>query len=290
MKRPTSHTFFIMVFFLSIFTTASAQESSPKKYIEDFLVDKGLDRNHVQEMLYDPRVSIDSGIIMKNLFYSSPKGSKAQPEYMEIDPVYIEKGRRYIDKNTSALSSIEKRFGASAEVITAILIVESRLGTYPEKYHVFFAYTNLAVLLDPAYFEHIQKTYRDQYPRLNDEATLKRAQKKARWALNELYQLIVLADELNRDPLDIIGSFAGALGPGQFIPSSFMEYGVDGDRDGKKDPFNMADAMASIAHYLKKAGWTENAGIEKKRKAVWHYNHSEVYVNTIMMLYDKLKG
>ncbi len=286
----TSTCFLVVTLLLALQTPIQAQADTSKKFIEDSLVEKGLERSHVQHLLNDPRVSVEPGIIMKNLFYSSPKGTAQQPEYMEIDPVYIDKGKRYIQDNAHIFPSIVERFGTSAEVITAILIVESRLGTYPENYTVFVAYTNLAVILDPAYLDNIRKTYSGQYPRLNDEATVQRARKKAQWALNELYQLIVLADGLGRDPLDISGSFAGALGPGQFIPSSFMEYGMDGDRDGKKDPFNMADAMASIAHYLKRAGWQEDAALEKKRKAVWHYNHSEVYVNTIMMLYDRLKA
>jgi membrane-bound lytic murein transglycosylase B len=50
----------------------------------------------------------------------------------------------------------------------------------------------------------------------------------------------------------------------------------------------MKDANASIGHYLKSSGWSENASVEKKRKAIWHYNRSYVYVNTIMMLYEEL--
>ncbi|HPJ93925.1 MAG TPA: lytic murein transglycosylase [Deltaproteobacteria bacterium] len=287
MKRQSISIVIILILILP--ATVFSKENTSKRFIEEKLVEKGLDRDHVKKMLYDQRVSIDPGIIMKNLFHSSPKGSATQPEYMEIDPKYIDKGGAFIRENAETFSTIEKNFGTSAEVITAILIVESRLGTYPENYNVFVAYTNLAVILDPTYLEDITKTYGDQYPKLHDKATLERARKKANWALNELHQLIVLSDELNRDPLDIIGSFAGALGPGQFIPSSFIEYGQDGDQDGKKDPFNMADSMASIAHYLKRAGWREDASIEKKRKAVWHYNHSDVYVNTIMMLYTKLR-
>jgi len=279
-----------IIFFLPGFTYADDRDNNPINYIENLLVAKGLERNHVRKMLHDPRVSIDANIIIKNLFYSSPKGSTKQPEYMEIDPKYIKKGKQYIKDNESIFSSIQNRFAISAEVITAILIVESRLGTYPEKYNVFAAFTNLAVILDPAYLDNVRQTYSKDYPKLNDKATIERAQKKALWALKELYQFILLADELERDPLAISGSFAGALGPGQFIPSSFVEYGRDGDRDGRKDPFNMADAMASIANYLKRAGWEEGASIKKRRKAVWYYNHSEVYVNTIMMLYNKLKA
>jgi membrane-bound lytic murein transglycosylase B len=287
MKRFTASMLFIIM--LTLPAIVYSQENNSRKYVENLLVEKGLERKHVQKMLYDPRISINPEIIMKNLFHSSPKGSKKQPKYMEIDPEYILRGKEYIKDNHQILMPIQKRFGTSAEVITAILIVESRLGTYPEKYNVFVAYTNLAVILDPEYLENVRQKYSDQYPKLNNGETVKRAQKKARWALNELYQLILLADELGLDPLSITGSFAGALGPGQFIPSSFMDYGMDGNNDGRKDPFNMADSMASIGHYLKRAGWKENGSIEEKRKAVWYYNHSEVYVNTIMMLYDKLQ-
>jgi len=258
-RRPSfmkklSIPFISLIFFLSGISAAGAQEDHPRQYIEDLLVEKGLNRAHVQQMLDDPRVSINPEIIMKNLFYSSPKGSAEQPEYMEIDPKYFEKGKAYIKQNKSIFDSIQNRFSLSAEIITAILIVESRLGTYPQKYNVFNAYTNLSAVSDPAYLDTIRMKYGRDYPRLNDPATINRARKKATWALNELYQLIVLAEELGLDPLSITGSFAGALGPGQFIPSSFIEYGRDGDGDGRKDPFNTADVMASIAYYLKCAG------------------------------------
>jgi membrane-bound lytic murein transglycosylase B len=85
------------------------------------------------------------------------------------------------------------------------------------------------------------------------------------------------------------GSFSGALGPAQFIPSTFQTYGIDGDADGRRDPLNMMDANWSMGNYLKKSGWSETASLEQKRKAVWHYNRSTVYVNTIMMLYDELR-
>jgi len=278
-----------VILFLPGYIYADTPDNSSRKHIENLLVEKGLERKRVKEMMYDPRVLIDATIIIKNLFYSSPRGTAKQPEYMEIDPKYFVKGKMFIRDNESLFSSIRSRYAVSAEIITAILIVESRLGTYPQRYNVFSAYTNLAVVSDPEYLDTIRQAYSRNYPKLNDQATLERAQKKARWALNELYQLIILADELKLDPLSISGSFAGALGPGQFIPSSFVEYGKDGDNDGIKDPFNMADAMASIAYYIKRAGWEEGASIEIKRKAVWHYNHSKVYVNTILMIYDRLK-
>jgi len=268
-------------------TVWSFGESSVK-YLAERLVAKGLQKDQVQSLLTDPRLAIKPELIIQNLLHSSPKGTEKQPDHMHIDQKYIAKGREYMIENAQTLSALEKRFGVSPQVITAILIVESRLGEHPMPYNVFTAYTNLAALLDPDYFLQIQDSYTHKYPSLKNDAVVLRAQKKARWALNELYHLIRLAGDLNTDPLALKGSFAGALGPAQFIPSSFREFGVDGDNDGKRDPFNIADAMASIAFYLKRAGWKEDAGEERRRTAIWCYNHSKVYVNTIMMLYEKL--
>lgn len=261
---------------------------SSMKYLSDRLVEKGLEKKQVQTLFSDPRLSVKPEVIIKNLFYSSPAGTKEQPDHMYIDPKYIVKGKEYMIENAQILSALEKRFGTSPQIITAILIVESRLNTYPMRYNVFSAYTNLAALLDPDYFRQIQESYAQKYPALQNDATVLKAQKKAAWALNELYHLILIARDLNTDPLAISGSFAGALGPAQFIPSSFAEYGVDGDNDGIRDPFNISDAMASIAFYMKRSGWKEDGSEEKKRTAVWCYNRSKVYVNTIMMLYESL--
>ena len=251
-------------------------------------MEKGLDKLQVQSMIYDPRISLRPDIVIQNLFYSSPKGTEEEPAIMRIDPKHIKNGRAFIKENAESLSFVEKRFGTSPRIITAILIVESRLGTYPMRYNVVTAYANLGLLLNPDYISQIQQEYADKYPLLHDQSTIMRAQRRANWALSELYHLALIANNLGMDPLNIMGSFAGALGPAQFIPSTFRSYGVDGDGDGIINPFNMKDATATMGHYLKSSGWSENAPIEKKRNAVWHYNRSQVYVNTVMMLYEEL--
>jgi membrane-bound lytic murein transglycosylase B len=190
--------------------------------------------------------------------------------------------------HAKSLSAVEKRFGTSPRIITAILIIESRLATYPMPFNVANAYVNLALMLDPEYLKEVQALYAKTYPQLNDEATIARARRKAKWAVYELAHLVHLANGLKIDPLKISGSFSGALGPAQFLPSSFCFFGVDGDGDGVTSPFNLTDAKFSIGHYLKIFGWAEDAPLEQKRKAVWFYNRSQVYVNTIMMIYDKL--
>ena len=276
-----------MIFLFFSVSSWAASELS-RQFIEERLVEKGLDKLQVQSMINDPRISLRPDIVIQNLFYSSPKGTEEEPTIMRIDPKHIKNGRTFIKENAESLSFVEKNFGTSPRIITAILIVESRLGTYPMRYNVVTAYANLALLLDPDYFSQIQQEYADKYPLLHDQATITRAQRRANWALSELYHLALLANNLGMDPLNIMGSFAGALGPAQFIPSTFRNYGVDGDGDGIVNPFNMKDATATMGHYLKSFGWSEDASISKKRNAVWHYNRSQVYVNTVMMLYEEL--
>ena len=288
MKKATICYFFVMI--LLVFPVKSWAESElSRKFIEERLVYRGLDQSQARSLINDIRISVQPEIVIKNLFYSAPRGTEKQPEIMKIDPQIIEKGKIFIKENKESLSSLKNRFGTSPQIITAILIVESKLGVFPMRYNVVTAYANLASLLDPDYFSEIQKKYADEYPQLNDSDTIKRAQNKAWWALDELYALAKIAYGLKMDPVDIMGSFSGAMGPAQFIPSTFRAYGVDGDGDGMRDPLNIEDAKASIANYLKSSGWSENAALKIKRNAIWQYNHSQVYVNTIMLLYDELR-
>lgn len=287
MKRQGPCLVFI-IFFLIWSSPPAAAGDDPRSFVEGLLVAEGLDPERVRSIMQDKRVSICPDIVVKNLFFSSPKGSGQKPDVMEIDPRQIERGRDFMKENDAVLSAVEERFGASPRIITAILIIESRLGTYPMPYNVVNAYANLAFVLDPDYWKEIQNRYAEAYPQIQDDAMTVRAKRKAKWAVRELYHLYQIADRLEIDPLSVSGSFAGAMGPAQFIPSSFWIFGMDGDGDGLADPSNMTDAKFSMGRYLKKFGWAEEASVEQKRRAIWHYNRSHVYVNTVMMLYEEL--
>ncbi len=273
-----------------LFAAAHQAPDSTTQTLESLLTDKGLNRKQVRQMLKSPEAEPDPQIVISNLFYSSPKAEVKKTQSMYIAPKYIKLGQEFIRDNREALDFIHKKYGVEPEVVTAILIVETKLGRYKPKYNVFHAYASLAACLDDDYLNGIIARYGEKYPALKKEDAAKRARKKGNWALNELYHLITLTEGLNLDPLAIKGSFSGAMGPAQFIPSSFARYGADGNNDGLRDPFDMDDAMASIANYLSRAGWKPGASVEKQRKAVWSYNHSQVYVNTIMHLKDDLKA
>jgi membrane-bound lytic murein transglycosylase B len=83
--------------------------------------------------------------------------------------------------------------------------------------------------------------------------------------------------ELYWDPERIYGSHKGAIGPFQFMPETWVRYAVDGNNDGRKDPFNLEDAAYSAANYLLRKG-----GMDDLQKAIWHYNQDSRYVRRIM--------
>jgi membrane-bound lytic murein transglycosylase B len=287
MRKSVLYLLFLNIIFLMPAFAWSLSDSS-KIFLSDLLVAEGLDQSQAQNIMRDPRISVRPDFVIKNLFCSSPRGTAQKPDVMEVTPRQIARGKTFMKAHAASLSAVEKRFGTSPRIITAILIIESRLATYPMPFNVVNAYVNMALLLNPYYLQEVQARYAKAYPQLNDAATIARARRKARWAAYELAHLVYLAHDLGIDPLTISGSFSGALGPAQFLPSSFRFCGIDGDGDGIADPFNLADAKFSIGHYLRIFGWAEDAPVDEKRKAVWFYNRSQVYVNTIMMIYDKL--
>jgi membrane-bound lytic murein transglycosylase B len=92
----------------------------------------------------------------------------------------------------------------------------------------------------------------------------------------------------NLDPLSISGSFAGAFGIPQFIPSSLQKYGRDGDGDEYVDLYNHHDAIMSVGNYLRSCGWNNNLSRREKERVLLNYNRSRYYARIIMDLSDRL--
>jgi hypothetical protein len=86
-----------------------------------------------------------------------------------------------------------------------------------------------------------------------------------------------ICQQLNWDPYEIYGSKSGALGPFQIMPETWIRYGVDGNGDGRKDPFTPEDAILTAANYLLNKGGQENL-----EKALWHYNPDSDYVQRVL--------
>lgn len=140
----------------------------------------------------------------------------------------IEGGRTFLRENAVALERARAKYGVAPEIITAIIGIESSYGRKPGRYRVIDALSTLAFA----------------YPR------------RATYFRDELEQFLLLCREEGLDYLEPLGSYAGAMGMPQFMPSSYRKLAADGDGDGHRDIWhNPADAIASVARYFAKNGW-----------------------------------
>ncbi|OGQ99730.1 MAG: lytic transglycosylase [Deltaproteobacteria bacterium RIFOXYD12_FULL_55_16] len=159
--------------------------------------------------------------------------SEAKP-YFEYAPLFItpqiiEQGRRLLGEHRELLERIEKELGVEREIVVAIWGVESKFGKNKGAFSMF----------------QTLNTMFDAYPR------------RSKFYREQLVEYLLLCRENGVDPLTVTGSYGGAFGQTQFIPSSFRLYAVDFDGDGRRDVWESApDVLASIANYLHRFGWT----------------------------------
>ena len=154
-----------------------------------------------------------------------------------IEDKRIKNGKKFIKQNIDTLRRAEKEFGVPKEIIVSILGVETRYGKIMGSYRVIDSLTTLGL----------------DYPR------------RSAFFKDELIKFFLLTRENNLDIYSIKGSYAGAMGYGQFISSSYRAYAVDFDGDDDIDLFNSVDdAIGSIANYLKVHGWKKNGKIVTK--------------------------
>ncbi|MFL2710632.1 MAG: lytic murein transglycosylase B [SAR86 cluster bacterium] len=156
-----------------------------------------------------------------------------------IEDKRIKNGKKFIQDNLNSLERAEEEFGVPKEIIVSILGIETRYGKIMGNYRVIDSLMTLGF----------------DYPR------------RADFFKDELIKFFLLTRENDLNIYEIKGSYAGAMGYGQFISSSYRAYAVDFDEDNSIDLFNSVDdAIGSIANYLKVHGWKKNGTIVYKSK------------------------
>ncbi len=174
--------------------------------------------------------------IKRRVLVLMDKQWEAKP-YYQYRPLFItrsviKKAKKKLQQHQKILDRIEQDLEVDREVVIAIWGIESRFGTHSGGFNVFQTLNTLF----------------DAYPRRSD------------FFRTQLVEFLILCKENNYDPLTINGSYAGAFGQTQFIPSSFREYAVSFDGDERRDVFGSThDILASIANYLHRFHWTLDA-------------------------------
>ena len=200
----------------------------------------------------------------------------------------LNKAKRFRKRHFGQLWRAEKAYGVPMNVILAILLVETQMGTARLPFRVLDVFTTLVVEGHPDSVDRHFQRMRKKYPDLEKNYLAERLSGKAQWAFEELVALLTMGHQTGRDVLEIRGSYAGALGIPQFLPSSYHRWAVDGNNDRRVDLENKADAIASIGNYLKSHGWKSTTGYVKRKRAVWEYNRSPHYVEAVFSISRKL--
>lgn len=140
----------------------------------------------------------------------------------------IDAGVQFWRDNASALAAAEQRYGVPAEIIVAIIGVETQFGKNTGNHRVIDALSTLAFAYPP----------------------------RSKFFLGELESFLLLCRDEHINPAEPLGSYAGAMGLPQFMPSSFINYAVDFDNDNRRDIWrNNSDVIASIGNYFAKHHW-----------------------------------
>lgn len=214
-----------------VMATLPAQAASALDYeasqpfIEKMQTQHGFNPRQLTGLLGQSRIRDD---ILKVIARPAEKKPWHQYRPIFVTPARVKGGLAFWDKHEAILGRAEQEYGVPAEIIVAIIGVETRYGKHTGRYRVIDALSTLAFAYPP----------------------------RSAFFTSELEHYLLMTREEQVDPLTLKGSYAGAMGQPQFISSSFRSFAVDFDADGKRDIWNNpADAIGSVANYFHRHGW-----------------------------------
>lgn len=264
----------------------AADSIDPFASLKKRLIADGFDGDRIQAIFDTPSVSFEKKGV--GAYFMHNEASLNYKQFSHTGS--IDAARIYMQTHRQALDAAQIQYGVDKEVITSIILVETSLGTYTGKRSVINTLATLSAMADAAPRQIIWETLPDDSRRMARKAFEKKADEKASWAYRELKAFLTYTDHEGMDPTTIKGSYAGAMGISQFMPTNIPKYGKDGNKDGRIDLFDHADAISSIAAYLNSHGWKPGISRDKAFEVVYHYNHSKYYVNAILDIAEQLKG
>lgn len=257
---------YLTIFILLIAFFANDSYALKKNHVyqavKERAIEKGVSEEYLKQVFEDGNIQIHREISER---FSKPYEKKSWADYRKlfVKPSRIDKGSEFYTERQETLIKVSKHYGVDPYLILSIVGIESNYGSHYKQFKVFNSlYTQILEM-----------------------------PKRANWATTELIEFLFYCYEDSIPPHSVYGSYAGAFGFGQFIPSSFNHYAVDFDGDGIRQAYEWPDVMASIANYLIKNGYPANnySNKDKLYKAVYSYNHSDNYVRAVLELRDELQ-
>lgn len=213
-----------------------AEREDVQAFIDEMATQYGYDRTTLDTLFH---VTRPIASVLKAIRPPADPGIRSWRAYRSrfVEPVRMAAGKKFMRRYASELATAENRFGVPKEIIAAIIGVETIYGQHMGNYTTFAALATLAFDYPP----------------------------RAELFRRELVHLLLLAREENRPILSYTGSYAGAMGWPQFMPSSLRKYALDFDNNGKVDlTASPVDAIGSAGNFLAEHGWQKGGPIAEK--------------------------
>ncbi|RUO74188.1 lytic murein transglycosylase [Pseudidiomarina sediminum] len=231
MKKFAAMVLSLGALYLAPNTTYAADEAGFADYVKAIKAE-ALEKGYTE-------ATLEQAFAEAKFYQRSVKADKNQPEFKLTLDTYLPravpewKAKQAVEKyneHKDLLEEVGAKYGVQPRFIVALWGIETNFGSYTGGFDVVSALTTMA------YEGRREEFFKDQ-----------------------LWQALTIIQEGHIDVAQMKGSWAGAMGQTQFMPSSFMAYAVDYDGDGRKDIWNsMGDVFASAANYLKNAGWKDD--------------------------------
>jgi len=255
----------ILLFLFFLFGHQPQEKDLAYRMVLDNLVGSEIPDEFVRDAFTHEDVKIHMEIPNR---FAHPYEKKSWEEYRKIfvKESRISAGAKFYAENTDLLNRLVKEYKVDPFIVITIAGVESNYGSHHQQYSVF----------------------NSLYTQVHEMP------KRANWASKELAEFLIYCFNDHLDPQEIGGSYAGAFGYGQFIPSSFNRFSVDFNGDGTRQPYSWPDVLGSIANYLRRNGYQPNS-VNRERngdvwKAIYAYNHADNYVMAILELSQIIQG
>ena len=257
----------VFIFFCSLSILLSNEEIEKDlayRMVIDKINKKMVPVDYVKEAFNRKEISIHKEIPDR---FARPYEKKSWEQYKKlfIKESRIIAGAKFYTENKDLILKVSKEYSVDLFIILSIAGIESNYGKHYKGFTVF----------------------NSLYTQIHEMP------KRSKWASKELASYLEYCFKDGVDPQSIEGSYAGAFGFGQFIPSSFNRFSVDFDKDGVRRPHDWPDVLGSIANYLRKNGYKEGSANFNKGgdiwKSIWAYNHSENYVMAVLGLAEKIR-
>ena len=256
---------FVLIFLLSIsYSNESVLDDLAYQMVVEKINKKIVPIAYIDEIFKNEKIERHKKIPES---FARPYEKKSWEQYKKlfIKESRIVAGTKFYSENKDLILKVSKKYDVDPFIILSIAGIESNYGKHYKGFTVF----------------------NSLYTQIHDMP------KRAKWASKELASYLEYCYKDGVDPQSIEGSYAGAFGFGQFIPSSFNRFSVDFDGDGVRRPHDWPDVLGSIANYLIKNGYNPGSKNYKKGgdiwKSVWAYNHSDNYVMAVLGLTEKIR-